>query len=280
MRNQCALSECCIGIIGSGKLADAVVPYLLEHKQKIAGIWSRNKKKACKIASRDGISVFDTVSQLVQHSRILILAVTDDAIDQVVESISETSLKGYLVIHSSGCLPLDILQPASLAGAETAVIHPLMTLARLKNEPNPLNIAPVGLVCSSKKIEQSLIKWFSGIGQEVFRISPESRPLYHAAAVLACAGLHQLFMTSAQLFEVEGICTGKKAEKLLMPIVKRTLELGFHSKKVTITGPWSRQDSQTIRLHLKALKKSHPKIFRLYKCLMDLSREEKVNKTG
>src|SRR5207237_5489570 len=67
-------------------------------------------------------------------SGIVFLTVPDDAIGPLCKEIAEAGgwRAGQGVVHCSGALPSDVLQPAKDAGALVASFHPLQTFASLE----------------------------------------------------------------------------------------------------------------------------------------------------
>lgn len=270
MSREAQLSSCTFGIVGSGSLAKALLPYLISKGQKVSGIWSRNKVVGGYLARKARTRLASTLDALVLDSTIIVLAVSDEALQELADVVSKKAVKGKLIVHVSGCRSLDVLRPITLAGGDTAVAHPLMTMIPRKGVPSPLEGAPIGFVCSSQKRAVALRRWAGRLGHRVFPISRSDRPLYHAAAVLACAGIHRLFLTAAQTMATAGNMPVAKAKALLGPMAEAALDLGIRATSETISGPWGRKDSQTISLHLKALMESQPQVFRLYQALQHL----------
>src|SRR6185312_599264 len=68
-------------------------------------------------------------------ARVIWICVPDAAIAEVVEKITaraqrlrgEHALRGQIVVHSSGALSADVLEPVRRAGAKIASVHPVMS---------------------------------------------------------------------------------------------------------------------------------------------------------
>jgi predicted short-subunit dehydrogenase-like oxidoreductase (DUF2520 family) len=93
------------------------------------------------------------------------------------------------------------------------------------------------------------------------------RPLYHAAAVVASNYLPVLLALSARLLVLAGV-DEDDAIPALLPLMRGTLdnvsELGLAP---ALTGPISRGDIETVRLHLRTLPDREARVYR------DLGRE-------
>ena len=267
---------CTVGVIGSGNLSRALIPYLLSTGISLSGIWARNVGSARRLSRENGVPAYTILSALVQLSDIVVLAVSDDAILALARRIALNPIEGKLFVHSGGCLSINVLNPIAQAGGHTAVVHPLMSLVQQKWKSNPLISTPIGLVSSSAKWRKIIGNWLKANGHPVFSIPAGSRGLYHAGAVMACAGIHQVFLSSARLLSEETGLTIRQAMTYLAPMSEVALQVAVHDPAASISGPWSRKDSNTVRLHLDALRSvGHrgQKVIRLYKALMDLSLE-------
>jgi len=262
-----------VGIIGTGRLAAALVPYLLGKGVPVSGIWGRNAAEAHRIAVAHAVSISAGPGDLAGRSKIILLAINDDALTSVAGLLAEFPLSGRAVVHASGCRGLDVLEPVKRAGGIAACVHPLMTIVNEPGEPNPLEGAPCGVACRNRRWRRLLTAWLARAGNAPFPLAEDDRPLYHAAAVLACAGLSQLVATASGIM-ADGLGVPvSEARRLLMPLARRTLDLAGRPDPVPCTGPWTRGDAQTAGMHLAALRRRPGKASALYEALMDLAKE-------
>ncbi|MBP7634264.1 DUF2520 domain-containing protein [Candidatus Ozemobacteraceae bacterium] len=262
-----------VGILGTGRLAAALVPYLLGKGISVSGIWGRKTAEAQRIGDRHAISTSSGPGDLAGRSKIIILAINDDSLTLVAELLAEFPLSGRVVVHASGCRGLDVLEPVERAGGIAACVHPLMTLVSEGGGPNPLEGAPCGVACRDRRWRRLLSTWLARAGNTPFPLADGDRPLYHAAAVLACAGLSQLVATASGIM-ADGLgVPASEARRLLMPLARRTLDLAGRPDPVPCTGPWTRGDAQTAGMHLAALRRRPGRAAALYEALMDLAKE-------
>lgn len=262
-----------VGIFGTGRLATALVPYLLGKGISVSGIWGRNADETRRIADAHAIPTASGPGDLAGRSEIILLAIHDDALMSVAELLAEFPLSGRVVVHASGCRGLAVLKPVERAGGIAACVHPLMTIVSEPDGPNPLEGAPCGVACRDRRWRRLLAMWLARAGNVPFPLAEGDRPLYHAAAVLACAGLSQLVATASGIM-ADGLGVPvSEARRLLMPLARRTLDVAGRSDPVPCTGPWTRGDTQTTELHLAALRRRPGKAAVLYATLMDLAKE-------
>lgn len=261
-----------VGVIGSGRLATALVPYLRSKGITVSGIWGRNAVEVGRIATGNAIPQTSDLGALVGRSKIIVFAISDDALEQMAGRLAGFPIAGRVVIHASGCLGLDVLEPVARVGGITAGIHPLMTIVSQPDVPNPLEHAPCGVACRDRLWKRILFAWLERAGHPTFALAEGPRPLYHAAAVLACAGISQVFDTAAAVMAAGLGMTVADMRRLLMPMARRTLELRGTADPVSCTGPWTRDDAGTVAMHLEALRKRGRETVALYETLRALAK--------
>jgi predicted short-subunit dehydrogenase-like oxidoreductase (DUF2520 family) len=200
---------------------------------------------------------------------VLWLCVPDAAIAQVTRRLLQRaaarglSLKGKIVVHSSGALSSEVLEPAARAGASVASVHPLMSFPT--RTPVPLQGVPFGVEAdaASRRILNAIIR---RIGGRPFPVKAESKALYHALGVMASPLLVSHLTVAHKLAGLAGF-TPREARRLLEPIARATLDNVFRrGAGKSFSGPLARGDAETIRLHLQALE-PHPMLAGVYRSL-------------
>lgn len=102
----------------------------------------------------------------------------------------------------------------------------------------------------------SMIDAFCSIGFIPFELPAERKPLYHAAAVLACGHAASLWLGAMQLLETGGIrLPGRGLEPLLRATLDNLLDEGVR------TGPFARGDEATIARDAAALPENWREVF-------------------
>ena len=95
-------------------------------------------------------------------------------------------------------------------------------------------------------------------------VSGQQRVLYHLAAVLSCGMVSANLLMAQQVLCSLGI-SERRALEAILPILAETLrnikELGIRD---SMTGPAVRGDRDTIRHHLRELKKLDPGLAKVY----------------
>jgi len=159
---------------------------------------------------------------------------------------------GCVVFHLSGALGTDPLAPLLAQGYGTGTLHPLQTLAdpvlgarQLLGIHFALSGDPLALAAARRIVHH--------LGGSPLTIPVSRRPLYHAAAVFGSNYLACLMAAAGRLMVEAGVPEAEALQAIL-PLARGGLEnLERMGPAQALTGPISRGDLETIRLHLRTL---------------------------
>ena len=251
-----------VSIIGPGNWGSSLARALVLAGVPLHEVIARGSRR------RRGLPLI-SLGRAQLQADVLWLCVPDAAIAQVTRRLVQlaaargVSLKGKIVVHSSGALSSEVLEPAALAGASVVSVHPLMSFPT--RTPVPLQGVPFGVEAdaASRRILNAIIR---RIGGRPFPVKAESKVLYHAFGVLASPLLVSYLAAVQQLAVLAGF-TPRQARRLLEPIARATLDNVFRRRAgKSFSGPLARGDAETIRLHLQALE-PHPMVAGVYRLL-------------
>jgi len=263
------------GFIGFGKLGSTLC-VALDSNNSIEWIVDSNensRKKAKGNFKND--KIISSVQDINIIPQYIFITVEDAAIEKTADELAmilKDKLKGVVVLHCSGALPLKILGACEQLGAFTGVIHPYQTFYY----PGNNLLQGIGWSVRSQKKGDELVELVKELGGYPFVISDETNitSLYHCSAVVASNFLNTLLSTSEEILQLSGI----PSEKFIPQIVKTTIENNFNqnteNKEFTLTGPFVRTDLKTIDNHIKALK-SDRHLLKIY-CYFALATIEKL----
>jgi predicted short-subunit dehydrogenase-like oxidoreductase (DUF2520 family) len=175
-----------------------------------------------------------------------------------------------LVVHTSGVTSISALLPCERAGAITLVFHPLQTF------PDPIEgasrFAGAGVAITPghldpNKARAAAIELADTLEMRPFLLEDDKRPLYHAAATVACNYLVTLEYLANQLFVKAGL-PEREALSLFLPLVRATIgNLAARGPVDALTGPLSRGDTTTVAAHIEALASGAPWMLAPYRVL-------------
>jgi predicted short-subunit dehydrogenase-like oxidoreductase (DUF2520 family) len=185
----------------------------------------------------------------------VILAVPDDALTSVAEALASSGdWEGRVVLHTSGFHGREILSPLAAQGAHTGTLHPLQAVPGVEEGIRriPGSAFAVDGDPEALRAAHQLAK---AAGGNPIEIPEESRPLYHASAVLASNALVALLDAALETLIAAGV-SGEEARRALLPLVRGTLDnLEGLPSVSALTGPVARGDVGTVKGHLEALKR-------------------------
>ena len=113
-----------IGFIGAGRLATGLAWAMAQRGVNIHVVASRSAAPAQRLASRiPGCRVVASPQEAADASDLMFLAVPDDAIPPLAESIAWRP--GIAAVHCSAAREVHVLDAAARQGAEIGGFHPL-----------------------------------------------------------------------------------------------------------------------------------------------------------
>lgn len=251
-----------IGIVGAGAVGTALGVALSRGGWPVHAVASRDPARRERFRSLvEGSRPFAEATALVEEVELIIVAVPDDAIAGVAAGLRMYS--GQAMVHTSGLLEADVLQPAMAAGTQIGSFHPLVAFADTERAVAALHGATIAIE-GDDQLAALLARMAEAIGGQPVRLAPGAKAAYHAAAVLAAGGFIALLDAIAELGRVAGLDeTGALA--IYGPLIEQTLgnarALGI---RAALTGPMTRGDRGTLEAHLAALRRHAPDVVPLY----------------
>lgn len=245
-----------ITLIGAGNLAHALGPALRAAGYAIDAIAARetasSRRRAAMLARNTGARVVP-LAQITPQSDIIWLCHTDDALADTALLLSrKPGWKGKIIFHSSGALSSDVLAPLRRKGAHVGSLHPMMTFVpgttpRMSEVPFAVE-GDREAIASAKTIAKNL-------GAEVFEIKKRSKTLYHALGSFSSPLLVATLVTAERVGRAAGLSISQ-TRKVMGPILWQTLKnYRERGAAAAFSGPIKRGDLNTIRRHLRELKR-------------------------
>lgn len=242
-----------IGIIGSGRVAQALALGLAPHSDARVLIWGRSHGRAIAAADRGGALAVSQLGKIAHDCDLIAIAVSDDALAIVAADLANVMpVAGTaFVFHVSGGSGAGVLDPLRSTEVLTAAVHPAMTFtgdpASEVRRMADARFAVTGSSPEASAQARHIVKLLRGIAVDV---SEERRPLYHAALCHASNHLVTLMAGASHALTRAGI---DEPAALLAPLVRAALENSLERGFAALSGPILRGDNRTIEGHLDAL---------------------------
>jgi predicted short-subunit dehydrogenase-like oxidoreductase (DUF2520 family) len=231
----------------------ALARLLRERGEPIAVVASRNPEHASAAAAfAGGGAVASTYAEIPQHAARVLIAVPDDAIADVARILAAAGMDRGIALHTSGARGPEALAALTAAGVACGTLHPLQTVA---NPEEGVRVLPGVAFAIDGAPEAAawaghLVAVLDGLA---LHIPAASRPLYHAAAVMASNYLTALISTAVILMKEAGV-NESTARRALEPLARTSVENAFRlGPSAALTGPIARGDAETVRGHLASL---------------------------
>ncbi len=242
-----------VAIIGAGRVGSVIAWVLHEHGYYLTGVASRTVESAERLARQYGVPASTQATDIIRDANIIFVTTPDRYIGQVVQEIAGVGgfTSGQVILHTSGSLTAEVLEPARKSGAVIGSMHPLQSFANI--EFGKIALAGIYFAVDGDEeavcLAENLVEEFGGFS---FRVSGKDRALYHASACIVSNYFVALMHWAAKLYERFGL-SPKQASAALMPLVQGTVsniqQLGAVA---ALTGPISRGDDVTIAGHMQA----------------------------
>lgn len=242
-----------IVLIGAGNLASQLGITLFEQGYQIKQVYSRTKKSASALAKKLKAEAIMDLKNLDLTGDIYIIAVKDDAIEQVAKQLK---LKDKIVIHTSGSTSIDSLRNIS---KNYGVLYPLQTFS--KDKKVDFKNIPICIEANNKTTENNLLQFAKSISSNVHKVNSHQREIIHLAAVFACNFSNHMYTIAEAILKENELNT-----KILNSLIEETAnKIKTNSPVKMQTGPAVRNDKKTMNGHIKLLsgKKEYKHLYQL-----------------
>ena len=234
-----------ITLIGAGRVATHLA-LALKTQHQIVQVLSRNLDHAQYLAHQVNAQAIDQVTQLNPQTDVVIIAVSDQAIAEVSESIAPY-LTENLVVHTSGSTNISVLAQSH---PRAGVFYPLQTFS-LEREI-AWQETPLFIEATLYKDIDLLIELANSLSNRVYHYSSKQRQTLHLAAVFACNFSNYCYDMAKQVVDAEQVDFS-----LLYPLILETANKATQNEpKQMQTGPAMRGDQNILNLHHKLLEKN------------------------
>ena len=255
-----------ITIVGAGNLGAALAMCLRQAGYVIDQIVFRDsrasRRKATALARTVG-ALAVAIARAAFDSDVVWFCVPDDAIAEVARSVAQKAdWKGRVALHSSGALASDELAALRRLGAHVASVHPMMTFVAgslqtgSSQASSQRSLAGVPFAIegdvAAVRAGRAIVK---ALGGKAYAIRRQDKVAYHAWGTFASPLLTALLATTEHVAAAAGL-NRREAKRRMLPILQQTLaNYAALDAAGAFSGPIVRGDVETIRRHLRVLRK-------------------------
>ncbi|KTD07586.1 Rossmann-like and DUF2520 domain-containing protein [Legionella jamestowniensis] len=243
-----------VNFIGAGNLGKTIGKLLCKSQLvKIHAICNRSLVNTSQAINFIGQGTYCESIKELPPADITFITTPDDCIEGIGRELaSKSTQSGSVIVHCSGLLSSEVLQPLKNSGCFVASVHPMRSFANPAVSVEEFE----GTYCAMEGDNEALSVLevlFKAIGSKVYQIDKNKKPLYHAAGVFASNYLVTLAQQALECLKEAGV-ENEIAMKAIASLMKGTvsnLEKTLSPEK-SLTGPIKRGDLLTIRKHINA----------------------------
>lgn len=231
-----------ISFIGAGRVTTHLSQGLCQ-QHEIVQVFSRNLTNACILANKINAEAINDFQKINTQIDLLIIAVSDQAISSVIESLS-IILPEVLIVHTSGSTHLQTLTQHH---AKTGVFYPLQTFS-FEREVEWTN-TPLFIEAAQAEDLKVLNALAKELSERVYQYNSEQRLSLHLAAVFACNFTNYCYDMAKQVVDEKQVDFS-----LLYPLMLETATKATQNDpKRMQTGPAMRGDQNILTIHTQML---------------------------
>jgi len=248
-----------ISIIGNGNLAQNLSRAFVRSSYELNEIYSLNYEALKKFSSELGVIPLKQISDLNTDIDILIVAITDHAIENLLK---ELPTGDYVVLHTSGTLSMNIFE--GLSFKNYGVFYPLYSF--VKDKKTNFKDIPLMIEASNVEALNKIKEIAENLSRNVMEVNSLDRRLYHLSGVMVNNFANYLWTVTQELLEENDLDFD-----YLKPILKQTADNALNTSdlKGIQTGPAKRKDFKIIQDHYSILENNLP-LLDLYRKMTDL----------
>ena len=255
-----------LSIIGAGRVGRALGRRLRELGWKIGAVVTSSEPSARKAVRSIGAGrAHAFLTRQVLAAQVILITTQDHSLATIAAELARIGaeeLRGKIVLHTSGALSSDILDPVRRCGAAVGSMHPLQTFSGVGVPPLEGRVFTIeGDVVAVRAARQMA----RALGAVPVQIEGSKKPLYHAAGALAAGNVLALMEAATRLMTAAGM-KRREAVRALLPLTRQVLE-NFErlGPRAAWTGPLSRGDYGVVAAHTEAMKDLPPEFAQAYK---------------
>lgn len=244
-----------ISIIGAGRVGRALGRRLRELGWKIGAVVTRSEPTARKVVRSIGAGhAHAFLTRQVVATQVILITTPDRCVVEVAEELARIGaeeLRGKIVLHTSGALSSDVLDPLRQCGASVGSMHPLQTFSGVGVPPLDGKVFAIEGDVQAVRIARAITR---ALGAIPAHVEGSKKPLYHAAGALAAGNVLALMEAATRLMTAAGM-KRREAVGALLPLTRQVLE-NFErlGPRAAWTGPLSRGDYGVVATHTEAMK--------------------------
>jgi predicted short-subunit dehydrogenase-like oxidoreductase (DUF2520 family) len=236
-----------VGVVGAGRVGAVLAAKFRAAGHPVVGVSGRSLASRLRIQTLlEGVDTL-TPAEVVERADIVLIAVPDDALVEVAQSLVPHVQPGQVVMHTSGRHGLAVLAPMVAAGARAIAFHPAMTFTGTDVDLDRSCAYGLTAQPADRSLAETLVADLGGTPEW---IDDADRIGYHAALSHGANHLNTLVAQAMDLLRAAGV---DDPSAVLRPLLTASLDNALAYGDAALTGPVARGDINTVRAHTETL---------------------------
>lgn len=258
-----------VGVIGTGRAGSVLGAALARAGHKVVAAYGVSDLSRLRAEALLPDVPLVTPEEVLAQADLVLITVPDDVLAELVAGLSATNAfrAGQFIAHASGRYGIEVLVPATRAGALPLALHPAMTLTGTSLDLERISGAPFGVTAPDelRPVAEALVVEMGG---DPVWVPEEHRALYHAALANGANHLVTLVAQSIDLLRAAGV---EHPQRLLGPLLFAALDNSLRSGDSALTGPVVRGDAGTVAAHVDVINEVSVEARRAYVAMARLT---------
>ncbi len=229
-----------IVVLGAGNVATHLAWAFKENGHDIAQVYSRTQLSAQALALQLDTD-FCTLPSLLKNADIYIYALSDNALESVIQQVTISS---GIHAHTAGSININIFEKKF---ENYGVFYPLQTFT--KEQEVDFSNVPIFVEGNNEAVTETLFGLAKNLTQKPFIADSDKRIRLHIAAVFACNFTNYFYTLASDILEKQSI-----PFEILQPLILETAaKIQSVRPHDAQTGPARRNDTKTIQKHIEMI---------------------------
>lgn len=237
-----------VGVVGAGRVGTVLAARFLRAGHPVVGVSARSAVSRTRAAALIPTVPIASPAEIAADCDILVLAVPDDELSQVVNGLATDVRPGQIVFHTSGRHGLAVLASMAERGAVVLALHPAMTFTGTELDIDRECVFGVTAAARHRDIAETIVSTLRGTPVV---LDEADRSGYHAALAHGANHLTTVVNQAMDMLRNVGV---EDPAALLRPLLEAALDNTLSFGDDALTGPVVRGDVETVRAHLAAIK--------------------------
>lgn len=232
-----------IVIIGSGNLATNISFALKNAGIVPCQVFSKTLEHAKELADKFGCQFTDKTEDVITDADVFLIAVKDDAIEGVVESLAK-GREEAVFLHTAGSVSIDVIKKYT---NNAGVLYPMQSFT--KGIAVNFKEIPCFIEAVNQYTKDVVTRIANSVSDRVVEINSDQRKKMHLAAVFASNLTNHCYRLAERITEAEHLDFS-----LFGPLIMETAKKATHiSPRLAQTGPMVRNDQEVMKRQMELI---------------------------